>query len=415
MTPQEIALFVYNLTLFPIILFSVMFLTLSLINLFIDKKEPAPRPTTTRFPFVSIQIPTFNDPIALRCVRRCMQMDYPKDRYEIIIVDDSTSRETQERLNALADGKFVKFVHRENRDGFKPGALKKAMKQTLGEIIAIFDADWIPHKDYLKEVVGPFSDPKVAVVQTRQGFYNHKTNLITRFAAYVLMSYHSIMMPINNRINCVFFCGTGGAFRRSIFDEVGGWNLDSITEDSDLTVRMLVKGYKTVYLELEHMSEVPDTFESFIKQQMRWCYGNARVFFDNASSILFKSGLTIWQRLMITFITVGNVIAPLVLLMTFFGLLGWFLGDPSLFMINDLFSVSVRFLVTGGFIFMGFITLYKRGRIRELPHYILAAFSMGLLLAIWNTFAFTRAIFNKKLHWYCTPKAANTQILKNAS
>ena len=411
MTPHDMTLFVYNITLLPIIFFSVLFLSLSLINLFMKRREQKFN-DFREMPFISVQIPTFNDPIAERCVRRCMQFDYPREKYEIVIVDDSTNIETQLLLKRYADdnGDFIKYIHRENREGFKPGALKNAMKITKGEILVIFDADWIPKKDFLKKIVKPFSDPNVAIVQTRQGFYNRNTNWITRFAAYLLMIYHTIIMPINNRINCVFFCGTAGALRRSAFEKVGGWNLNSITEDSELSVNLLLKGYKTVYLDFETPSEVPDTFESFIKQQMRWCYGNARVFFDNAFKILFKKGLSVRQRLMILYITVGNIIAPAVVIMTFFGFAGWFTGEPSLFNFQDIFNFSARFLYTAGFLIMGAITLQKHGMIKEFRYLLATAFTVGIVLAVSNTVAFVKAALNKKLHWFCTPKIDNAKI-----
>jgi cellulose synthase/poly-beta-1,6-N-acetylglucosamine synthase-like glycosyltransferase len=247
-------------------------------------------------------------------------------------------------------------------------------------------------------------------VQTRQGFYNKNTNLITRFAAYVLMLYHTIVMPINNKINCVFFCGTAGAIRRSMFEEVGGWNLNSLTEDSELTVNLLLKGYKSVYLDIETLSEVPETFEGFIKQQMRWCYGNARVFLDNTLKIISKKGLTIKQRLMIIYITLGNIIAPVVIVMTLFGFLGWFLGDLTLINFGDIVELVTRVALTGGFLVIGFLTLYKRKLLKEFPYMVLALFTMGIVLAAANSIAFIKAVTNKKLHWYCTPKIENDKF-----
>jgi len=412
LTAQELTLFIYNLSLIPIIFFSILFIFLSLLNIFYVKKKNKTWRKLKKLPFVSVQIPTFNDPIAERCVRKCMEFDYPKDLFEIIIVDDSTNIKTQNLLKkfSLDHPGFIKYIHRNNREGFKPGALKNAMKITKGEIFVIFDADWIPNKDFLKKVTKPFSDPKVAIVQTRQGFYNHDTNLIARFAAYTLMIYHSIVMPINNKINCVFFCGTAGALRRKSFDEVGGWNLRSITEDSDLSVKLLMKGYKSVYLDIETPSEVPDTFESFIKQQMRWCYGNARVFFDNAFKILFSKGLTWKQRIIIIFITLGNIAAPIVVIMTVFGFSGWFLGDPSLFDINDIADLISRFVYTAGFLIMGLIALWKLNKLKEFGHLVLSALTVGLVLAVANSIAFFRAVFNIGLHWYCTPKIANEDV-----
>ena len=417
MNAYDFSLMMYNITLIPVIFFSVLFFILVLINLFVDKKVPAKHKSLKSLPFITVQIPTFNDPIGVRCVKSCMNFDYPKNKYEIIIVDDSTNKETQRLLKKFSDDapKLVKYIHRDNREGFKPGALQNAMKIAKGELIVVFDADWIPAKDFLRTVIQPFSDPQVAIVQTRQGFYNQSTNIISRFASYLLMIYHTIVLPINNKLNCVFFCGTAGALRRSAFEEVGGWNTESVTEDSELSVKLLIKGYKSVYLDYETPSEVPDTFESFIKQQMRWCYGNARVFFDNALAILFKKGLNIKQRILIIFTTLSNSSTIFVVLMTFFGFAGWFLGELKLFTFSDFIQFWSKLFVTAGFIFAGLVTLYKRNRLNEAKYLILSVFTMGIVISVANAIAFTKAVFNKKLHWSCTPKAANSDIIKNDS
>jgi len=121
-----------------------------------------------------------------------------------------------------------------------------------------------------------------------------------------------------------------------------------------------MKGYRGVYLDFETPSEVPDTFEGFVKQQMRWCYGNARVFFDNAGKILVGKGISLRQRAMISYITLGNLIAPAVVLMTVFGFSGWFLGEPQLFNMQDVVTLLSRFLFTAGFLVMGILTLWKK-------------------------------------------------------
>jgi cellulose synthase/poly-beta-1,6-N-acetylglucosamine synthase-like glycosyltransferase len=413
MAPQDIALFVYNLAFLPIIFFSVLFIILTLINLFFDKKKEVELKNPKKLPFITVQIPTYNDPVAERCIKHCMEFDYPKNKYEVIIVDDSTSIDTQNLLAKFADDNqgFVKYVHRPNRQGFKAGALKNSMKFVKGEIMVVFDADWIPEKNFLRKIIRPFSDPKVAIVQTRQGFYNKKSNLVTRFASYLLMVYHTILMPINNKINCVFFCGTAGAIRKSAFEHVGGWNLNSLTEDTDLSVNLLLRGYKTVYLDFETPSEVPATFESFIKQQMRWCYGNTRVFVNNAHKILLKKELTLRQRAMIIFITLGNVVAPFVFLMTVAGFSGWFLGEITLFNIGDFVTLVTKLLLTAGFLVISLTALYKNKLLKEFPYLVLSVFTLGIVLAVANSIAFLKAISNKQLAWFCTTKEANEQFV----
>ncbi len=407
MTGQELLLFLYNITLFPIVFFSILFLMFSLLNIALPKTKKKFR-KPKKLPFVSVQVPVFNDPIASRCIDACIGLDYPKDRFEIIIVDDSTDKKLAKDLEAYSENNpdFIKYIHRENREGYKPGALMNAQPITKGELIVIFDSDWIPQKEFLRKVVEPFSDPDVAIVQTRQGFSNHDKNLISRFASYLLIIYHSVFMPINNKANAVFFCGTAGAIRKKAMVKVGGWNSKSITEDSDLTVRLLMAGYKTVYLDIATPSEVPYKVEDFVKQQMRWTYGNTRVFIDNAPKILFSKGLSIWQSILISFITLGNMTAPIVILMTLFGFSAWFIGEPQLMQVSDFIGFFSKFLYTSGFLLMGIVAFSRQKMLKEFPYLLLSSFSLSLILAGANTVAFFKALFNFREYWYRTPKSA---------
>lgn len=415
MTPHELTLILYNLALLPVVFFSVLFLIITIISIGIDREEPARRRKLTRHPFITVQLPTFNDPIAVRCLEACLKFTYPKERFEIMVVDDSTDTRTSRLLARYAKRHAnVSFHHRDNREGYKPGALKEVHPHVKGEIIVIFDADFVPQKDFLQRIVAPFEDDRVAIVQARQGFLNLEKNLITRFAAYLLQVHHYIIMPINARINSVFFCGTAGALRKSAIEEVGGWNVESITEDSDLSVRLLAKGYRTAYLKFETPSEVPVTIESFIKQQMRWCFGGVRVFCDHIRTILFRRGLTLSQRAMITYLTLGNLVAPAVILMTIAGFMGWFSGDLQLFAFGDIIEFLLKFVYTAGFLIMGFVMLVKRRAPSEFPKLVLAAFSISLILAFANSVAVYKAIFRKEKplfgrssSWICTPKTGN--------
>lgn len=420
MTPQEITLLIYNLALIPVVFFSVLFLIISALNLFVDNTKAKTKKTKDYYPFVTVQIPSFNDSVAARCVKACMNLNYPKDRFEIMIVDDSTNKETQRLLKKFAEENkgFIKYIHRTNRNGYKPGALKDAMPQVKGEIIAIFDADFIPKKDFLKVIVEPFQDPKIAIVQGRQGFLNTEKNLITKFASYLLMIHHTILMPINHRFNSVFFCGTGGAIRKKAIEDVGGWNAESITEDSDLSVKILSKGYKNVYVNFETPSEVPETLEAFLKQQQRWTFGNIRVFIDHAKEILFSRKFKAGQKFMMTFVTLGPTIAPVILLMTLAGFMGWFFGEPELFGIQQLLEFSAKFLITAGFLIMAYITLYKQRSLKQFPSLILATFSISIVLAVANSVAVYKALFQKDKHlykdkknsWISTPKEGNKKF-----
>jgi cellulose synthase/poly-beta-1,6-N-acetylglucosamine synthase-like glycosyltransferase len=416
MTTHDIFHFLYVAALTPVAIFSMFFLATTLLNLLMDKPCDHRALELKDYPFISVQVPSYNDPVAVRCIEACLLFSYPKEYYEIMILDDSTDKGTAHLLAEFSQRLpgLVRYIHRDNREGYKPGALKAATPHVRGELIVIFDADFVPQVDFLERIAQPFEDPKVAIVQARQGFLNANENLVTRFASYLLSIHHLIYMPIYHRCNTVFFCGTAGALRKRAMEEVGGWNVDSITEDAELSVRLLANGYRSVYLPFETPSEVPVTLKAFLKQQMRWSFGNIRVFCDHAPLILFRKGLSLRQRLPITFKTLAYVVAPAVILMTVAGLLGWVTGNPHPFRIDDLSDFFFKFFITSGFLVMALITLHKRGNMSDFPHLFLAATSLGLVLAGANSVALYRALFRKdkplfgdQTSWICTPKTGN--------
>ncbi len=419
-TLYEIVHLLYNATLVPITLLSVLFVFLVWVHWRVSRTHPTPEIVPLEgddVPWITVQIPTYNDPVALRCLEHCLAFDYPRDRYEIIVADDSSNPEVAALMrDACAEHSArVRYLHRTHREGFKPGALQEAMAHTRGEIVVLFDADWMPEPDFLRCVARPFvEDETIAIVQTRQGYYNGDTNIITRFSVYLLMAYHWIIMPIHHAANSVFFCGTAGALRRTALEAAGGWNAQSITEDADLTVKILSRGYRSVYLPKETPSEVPETLHGFVRQQMRWCSGNVRVFFEHARSLLFPSALKLPQRLMITYVTMGFATAPIVILMTIFGVLGWLVGpgaevDP----LEPLWFVG-RFVCTGGFLVVGAATLHRARAWNQIGWLLLSFFTVGLVLAAANTVAFTKALFNLQLHWFCTPKRDNAEFISHS-
>jgi cellulose synthase/poly-beta-1,6-N-acetylglucosamine synthase-like glycosyltransferase len=421
MTTHDLFLVLYKGAFIPVCIGSGVFFLLAVISLLVDRSRGsrAPKNKLTEYPFITVQLPSYNDPVAVRCVEACLNFDYPKDRYDIMILDDSTDKATASLLEDMArrHPDRIRFFHRDNRAGYKPGALKAWMPYVRGKLVVIFDADFVPHPNFLKNIAQPFEDPQVAIVQGRQGsFLNGSQNLVTRFASYLLGLQHYILMPINQCCNAVFFCGTGGALRKRAIEAVGGWNTTSITEDSDLSVRLLVKGYRSVYLPFDTPSELPVTLKAFLRQQMRWCFGNARVFFDHAWQILGRGPLSLAQRIMISFMTIGSLIAPIVILFTIAGSLAWITGDPRPFTMDDVLEVLTTVLLTSGFLIMGLVMLVKRGSQAQFPRFVAAAVSLGYVLTCALTVAVYKAAFRKdkplfaqKTSWICTPKSGNEQ------
>ncbi|MFZ2088535.1 MAG: glycosyltransferase family 2 protein [Desulfobaccales bacterium] len=362
-------------------------------------------------------MPSFNDPVAARCIEACLRFSYPQDRYDIMILDDSTDRGTANLLAAFAHRypERVGYFFRDNRAGYKPGALKTWMPKARGDLIVIFDADFVPPVDFLECVAQPFEDPQVAIVQARQStFLNSKANLVARFASYLLRIYNYMLLPITHHYNAVFFCGTAGALRKRAVEEVGGWNTNSITEDSDLSVRLLARGYRSIYLPMDALSEVPVTVKAFLKQQMRWTFGNVRVFFDNFRTILRGGHLSLQQRLLISFMTLGSAFSPVILVMTVSGLLASVTGLPQPFSLANLLELLTRAVLTSGFLLLGIVGLHKQKNYADYPYFLFTSLTLGLLLTGALTLALYRAVFhkNKPLYWkntswICTPKHGN--------
>ncbi len=410
-----INLLIYNAFVAALIFFSIIYYLVAMTSIFIRPvKYKFPRVSDGQLPKVTIQIPVYNDPVAIRCIKKCLAFNYPRDKYHILVADDSNDGITSRILNEFSKGRNIKIVRRTNREGFKPGALNNALKYSTGSIIVVFDSDFVPTKDFLRKVVTPFLfDDKIAVVQSRMGFINYKHNIVSRFAGVLLMIYHYCVLPISNKANTVFFCGTGGAIRKDVLLSVGGWNGKSVTEDADLSVKILQKGYRNIYVpNLEAAGEVPFTLKSFLRQQMRWAYGITRVFMDHWKSIWFSRSFSIQQRTMITFITTGYIITPFVVGAAVTGQLGWLITPPKPLALADIVNFGKTLLLTSGFVALGIIALHRAGRIRDFFKLYFAAFFIGIALAGANMIAFFKSLTKRKTIWIRTPKMGSNFILE---
>ncbi len=416
MEPYVINLIIYQSLLVPIILFSIIYYLLGFTTLFVTvPRYRFPKIKNRELPTVTIQIPVYNDPVAIRCIKKCLQLNYPKDKYDIIVADDSTDNVTKKIIdNFVSSRKNVKVIRRGTRQNYKPGALNYILPYTKGDVIVVFDSDFVPKKNFLRKLVTPMVlDEKVAVVQSRMEFINYNTNIISKFAAVLLMIYHNCIMPINNRLNTAFFCGTGGAIRKSILVEAGGWNNKSITEDADLSVVLLEKGYKHVYIHnLVVAGEVPFTLRSFLRQQQRWAYGITRIFVERWRQILFSKNFKLGQKGMITFLTTSYIITPIVVMIAISGQLGWIITPPKPLQWTDAINFLMVFAYTSGFIFLGTIGLYRAGKLGDFFKLFVASFVIGIILAFSNTISFFKAVFGLKGVWIRTPKMGSISILE---
>ena len=268
-------------------------------NTDLQKKSP-------QLPFVTIQLPIYNEMYVVgRLLDNIMELDYPKDKFEVHILDDSTDKTTeiirQKVVAYRRKGFEIEQVQRQDREGFKAGALKAAMPQARGEFIAIFDADFLPKKDFLQKTLCHFEDEKTAVVQTRWEHLNENYSLITRLQALQLNVHFSVEQQGRQSGNYLRqFNGTAGVWRRTAIEDAGGWEADTLTEDLDLSIRAQLKGWNIVYLEeVGSPAELPSEMNGLKSQQYRWMKGGAETARKMLPTI-WQSGLSFGQKFHVT-------------------------------------------------------------------------------------------------------------------
>ena len=246
---------------------------------------PPQRFSEAGLPFVTIQLPIFNEQYVIdRLVDACCRMEYPRDRLEIQVLDDSTDETEQVAANIVqryASGteglppQPIHYLHRTDRYGYKAGALDAGLGSARGEFIAIFDADFVPPPDWLRRVVDQFADPAIGMVQTRWTHLNRNYSFLTQVEA-ILLDGHFVLEHGGRSRSGVFFNfnGTAGMWRRQAIDEAGGWQHDTLTEDTDLSYRAQLKGWQFRYLQdVECPAELPIEMTAFKTQQARWAKG----------------------------------------------------------------------------------------------------------------------------------------------
>jgi cellulose synthase/poly-beta-1,6-N-acetylglucosamine synthase-like glycosyltransferase len=235
-------------------------------------------------PFVTVQLPMYNERyVAAAVIDSCAALEYPRDRFELQVVDDSnddTCAIVDERAAYWnARGVTVNVVRRPNREGFKAGALAAATPLALGEIIAIFDADFRPHSDFLMRTVPHFVNPRVGAVQARWGHINRNYSLLTRAQTLLHDAFFIVEQETRHRAGFfIRFNGSAGLWRKQCVEDSGGWQADTLSEDFDLCLRAQMRGWKFVYTcDVEAPAEIPVTVQDYKAQQYRWTKGRGQV------------------------------------------------------------------------------------------------------------------------------------------
>ena len=302
----KIILVIYGICLVLVFFYSILQLSLS-IAYARNRKKVATKP---EIPFdpenahrVTVQLPMYNEEyVAERIIEACAAFDYPRDKFDIQVLDDSTD-ETKDIIAAkvaevAARGIQITHIHRVDRTGYKAGALDSAMDQVKGDYIAIFDADFVPEPDWLKRVMPNFDSDDIGVVQTRWGHLNKKYSLLTELQAFGLNGHFAAEQGGRNAAgHFINFNGTGGVWRKKCIESAGGWEHDTLTEDLDLSYRAQLRGWKFKYMEnIVAPAELPITMSALKAQQHRWMKGGAECFVKMWKTILTFKGVKLSDR-----------------------------------------------------------------------------------------------------------------------
>ncbi|MEO6911262.1 MAG: cellulose synthase family protein, partial [Edaphobacter sp.] len=328
--------------------------------------EPPARFAEGELPFVTIQLPIFNEQFVVdRLLEAVCNLDYPRDRFEIQVLDDSTdetrtvARELVERYASGAMGmppQPIAYLHRTDRHGYKAGALDKGLDVAKGELVAIFDADFVPPPQWVMQVVHHFAEPGIGMVQTRWTHLNRNYSFLTQVEA-ILLDGHFVLEHGGRSRSGVFFNfnGTAGMWRRKAIGEAGGWQHDTLTEDTDLSYRAQLVGWKFKYLQdVECPAELPIEMTAFKTQQARWAKGLIQTAKKILPQVLksdagWHTKLEAWYHLTANIsyplmIVLSVLLMPAMIIRSWQGYLQMMLIDFPLFMASTM-SVSTFYLV----------------------------------------------------------------------
>jgi cellulose synthase/poly-beta-1,6-N-acetylglucosamine synthase-like glycosyltransferase len=364
-----------------------------------------------KWPRVTIQLPIYNERYVIeRLIDSICRLDYPKHLLEIQVLDDSTddtvnfARFCVEKRKAR--GFDIVYLHRENRTGYKAGALKAGLKAARGDLVAIFDADFVPGRAFLRETIPYFTDPKVGMLQTRWGHLNSDYSILTRVQSIGIDGHFSVEQA-SRAWGGLFtnFNGTAGIWRKQAIKDAGGWQADTLTEDLDLSYRAQLKGWKLTFAPgVVCPAEVPVTINAFKSQQHRWAKGSIQTAKKNLAK-LFKSDVSMLVKIQAFLHLTHYMIHPMMLLVVLTSIpmlyTQWYFNNLA----YPVMIFTLLCLATLGpssmYLFSQRI-LYRdwKSRIKYLPFLM----CIGTGIAVNNTKAVLEAFFDIKSGFIRTPK-----------
>ena len=419
---------------YSISLILVLFYSLSQLNLlwnyvqYKKKKEKHPLLDLTKsesVPFITIQLPVFNELYVMERLLKCInQIEYPREKLEVQVLDDSTD-ESVELTRGLVedlkiDGLDIVQIRRKNRVGFKAGALKEGLTSAKGEFIAIFDADFLPQPNWLLQTVSQFENEEIGVVQTRWSHINRDYSILTQVQAFALDAHFTLeQVGRNSKGHFMNFNGTAGVWRKTCILDAGNWEGDTLTEDLDLSYRAQLKNWKFKYLEdVETPSELPVVMSSIRSQQFRWNKGGAENFQKMARRVIISKEVKSSSKIH----SILHLLNSTMFLNVFF--MG-VLSIPMLYIKNEwghlslYFDLSSFFIVSTIIFFCCYWVLYrymKGGGLMNFLEYIKIFFTfytIAMGFSYHNSLAVLEGHRGKRSDFIRTPKF-NIKTLKDS-
>ncbi len=366
-------------------------------------------------PYVTIQLPVFNEAYVMeRLLDNIILLEYPREKLEIQVLDDSTDEtvaSTAAHVKRLAaNGLDIVHITRTDRSGYKAGALKEGLEIAKGDLIAIFDADFLPEADWLQKTIPHFKDPEIGVVQTRWAHLNRDYSILTQIQAFALDAHFTLeQVGRNSKGHFINFNGTAGVWRKETIYDAGNWEGDTLTEDLDLSYRAQLKNWKFKYLEhVTTPAELPIIISAARSQQFRWNKGGAENFRKMfrrvlSSDMSFKSKLhgilhLLNSTMFLNVLIVGVLSIPMLYIKNEYGHL------------REYFVVMSFFVISTIIFFFCYWYMYKKtygGGFKNFISYIgmfFTFFSIAMGFSFHNSIAVLEGHAGKRSEFVRTPK-----------
>ena len=417
---QTIVIIIYTIALLLIFLYALAQLNLLFNYLNAQKKcddcSKFDLKNPEEIPYVTIQLPVYNEMYVMeRLLDNIAKIDYPKNKLEIQVLDDSTDETvetTRQQIEILkAAGLDITHITRIDRSGFKAGALKEGLEVAKGEFIAIFDSDFLPKKDWLKRTVPYFKDESIGVVQTRWGHINRNYSILTKIQAFALDAHFTLeQVGRNSKGHFINFNGTAGVWRKACIIDAGNWEGDTLTEDLDLSYRAQLKNWKFKYLEdVETPAELPVVISAARSQQFRWNKGGAENFRKMMWKVLKNQNISAKTKVHGLLHLLNSTMFLNILIVAV-------LSIPMLYIKNEYAHLKPYFYVMSFFVlstlifFVCYWIMYKKiygGGIKNFIGYIgmfFVFFSIAMGFSLHNSIAVLEGHLGKKSEFIRTPK-----------